>query len=349
MLFINSDLALVIAGVFSVASIILSLVLICQHLRTYTKATQQRCIVRILIIVPIYALSSWLSLVYGPVAVYFDLVRDCYEAYVIYLFMVLIVEFAGGESICATDLSRLGSMRHPFPLCQLQPLLLGMGFLRWCKQWTLQFVVVKPIMAVVSMIMLATGEYWSDAYQWTLSVIYNICYTIALFGLGYFYLGTRTLVAQHNPVRKFLAVKLVVFATYWQSLIVTTIPGMSKEDGYKWNDFILCIEMLLFAIVHLFAFSAREFASGRRPDTKVIHHIMQVISFTDVVADARNHFGNRQSPIEGYRGVSLLHDSERQVDVTDKFLQPGLLSDAPTTPDHHDNDDVSDVIDSDAL
>jgi hypothetical protein len=76
-------------------------------------------------------------------------------------------------------------------------------------------------------------------------------------------------VAKHNPVRKFLAVKLVVFATYWQSLIVTTIPDVTKEEGAKWNDFILCIEMLGFAIVHLFAFSANEFSFGRRPDTKV--------------------------------------------------------------------------------
>jgi hypothetical protein len=38
---------------------------------------------------------------------------------------------------------------------------------------------------------------------------------------------------------------------------------------------------------------------------------MQVISIKDVVADARNHFGSRQVPIEGYRGVSLLYESER--------------------------------------
>lgn len=90
------------------------------------------------------------------------------------------MEFAGGESICATDLARLGSMRHPWPLCHMRPLALGAPFLRWCKQWTLQFVVVKPIMAVISTMMLASDLYFSDGYQWTLSIIYNICYTVAL-------------------------------------------------------------------------------------------------------------------------------------------------------------------------
>jgi hypothetical protein len=64
-------------------------------------------------------------------------------------------------------------------------------------------------------------------------------------------------------------VKLVVFATYWQSLIVSTLPGVSKEDGSLWNDFILAVEMAGFAIVHMFAFSPKEYIYGRRPDTKV--------------------------------------------------------------------------------
>lgn len=104
---------------------------------------------------------------------------------------------------------------------------------------------------------------------------------------------------------------------------------------------------------------------------------MQVISVKDVVADARNHFGNRQHPIEGYRGVSLLNDSDRythpsnhllsmlmlyvctcdsQIDVTDTFLRPGIiLSDAKPSAAHttddedHTNDDVSDSIDNDGL
>ena len=39
----------------------------------------------------------------------------------------------------------MGTMRHPVPLCFLPEMQLGAGFLRWCKQGTLQFVVIKPV------------------------------------------------------------------------------------------------------------------------------------------------------------------------------------------------------------
>lgn len=52
------------------------------HLRNYTIPKEQRYIIRILFIVPIYAFDSWLSLLLlgsHQYYVYFDSVRDCYE------------------------------------------------------------------------------------------------------------------------------------------------------------------------------------------------------------------------------------------------------------------------------
>jgi hypothetical protein len=53
-----------------------------MHLRFYRAPNEQRHIVRILFIVPIYAFDSWLSLLFftnEEYYVYFDTVRDCYE------------------------------------------------------------------------------------------------------------------------------------------------------------------------------------------------------------------------------------------------------------------------------
>lgn len=52
------------------------------HLRSYTVPNEQRYIIRILFIVPVYAFDSWLSLLFisnNQYYVYFDSVRDCYE------------------------------------------------------------------------------------------------------------------------------------------------------------------------------------------------------------------------------------------------------------------------------
>lgn len=53
-----------------------------SHLRSYTVPREQRFVIRLLFIVPIYAFDSWLSLLLlggHPYYVYFDSVRDCYE------------------------------------------------------------------------------------------------------------------------------------------------------------------------------------------------------------------------------------------------------------------------------
>lgn len=53
-----------------------------MHLRCYSRPNEQRHIVRILFIVPIYAFDSWLSLLFftnDQYYVYFGTVRDCYE------------------------------------------------------------------------------------------------------------------------------------------------------------------------------------------------------------------------------------------------------------------------------
>ena len=54
--------------------------------------------------------------------------------------------------------------------------------------------------------------------------------------------------------------KIIVFATYYQSLLVVAIPGMDELGGTeRWNDLILCVEMALFALMHMKVFSFKEF------------------------------------------------------------------------------------------
>lgn len=46
--------------------------------------------------------------------------------------------------------------------------------------------------------------------------MYNITYTVALYGLLLFYMGTHELLAPFKPLLKFILVKSVIFLTYWQ-------------------------------------------------------------------------------------------------------------------------------------
>ena len=64
--------------------------------RYYSNPAEQRWIVRILFIVPVYAFESWLSLLFfshDNYYVYFNAVRDCYEGFVIYNFLRFVLFF----------------------------------------------------------------------------------------------------------------------------------------------------------------------------------------------------------------------------------------------------------------
>ena len=76
-----------------------------QHLRYYTVPDQQLWIVRILFIVPIYGFCSWIGLIWPDYSVYFDSVRSCYEAFVIYNFLRLCLAYLGGETAVLNEIN----------------------------------------------------------------------------------------------------------------------------------------------------------------------------------------------------------------------------------------------------
>jgi hypothetical protein len=119
--FITGDWALVIALLCCLFACAMSLLQIRRHLRAYVKPMMQRSIVRILFIVPLYATLSFCSLLWTGAALYFNLIRDIYEAYVIYLFFKLMCSYAGGYDKLAGDLRTRQSMKHPPPCCWYGP------------------------------------------------------------------------------------------------------------------------------------------------------------------------------------------------------------------------------------
>lgn len=49
-----------------------------------------------------------------------------------------------------------------------------------------------------------------------ISIVYNVSYTFALYGLLLFWIGASELLQPFNPLLKFILVKAVVFLTFWQ-------------------------------------------------------------------------------------------------------------------------------------
>jgi hypothetical protein len=86
-----------------------------------------------------------------------------------------------------------------------------------------------------------------------------------MYGVVQFYVQLKTELAPHRPGLKVLCIKLVIFFCFWQSWIIsllTTDTGplkaTEKVSGPDWRvglpSMLVCFEMAIFAVLHIFAF-----------------------------------------------------------------------------------------------
>ncbi|PON69546.1 Organic solute transporter subunit alpha/Transmembrane protein [Trema orientale] len=268
----------------TVGAIALATFHIYRHLLNYTEPTYQRYIVRIIFMVPVssfdsgwsflnvYALMSFLSLVLPDSSIYFNSIREVYEAWVIYNFLSLCLAWVGGPGAVVLSLS--GRVLKPswyLMTCCLPPIPLDGRFIRRCKQGCLQFVILKPILVAVTLVLYAKGKYKDGNFSpkqsyLYLTIIYTVSYTMALYALALFYVACKDLLQPFNPVPKFIIIKSVVFLTYWQGVLVflAAKTGLIKnaEEAAEFQNFIICVEMLIAAVGHLYAFPYKEYAGA---------------------------------------------------------------------------------------
>ncbi|KAL6545661.1 hypothetical protein OROGR_009535 [Orobanche gracilis] len=202
----------------------------------------------------------------------------------------------------------------------LRFLMLPRCFIRRCKRGCLQFVILKPILVTITIILYAKGKYEDGNFNprqsyLYLTIVYTISYSVALYALALFYVACRDLLQPFNPVPKFIIIKSVVFLTYWQGSLgapVEVLPcdlsvmvrvleaasciygvlvflaaksGLVKntEEAAEIQNFIVCVEMLIAAINHLYAFPYKEYAGANiganRGFTASLAHALKLNDF----------------------------------------------------------------------
>ncbi|PIA41784.1 hypothetical protein AQUCO_02200306v1 [Aquilegia coerulea] len=170
-----------------------------------------------------------------------------------------------------------GAIRHPFPLnCLLRPWYLGPDFYQAVKIGIVQYMILKMICALLAIIFQFFGVYGEGKFEWRygypyLAVVLNFSQTWALYCLVQFYTVIKEKLEPINPLAKFLTFKSIVFLTWWQGVIIAFLFSMGAFKGSlaqelktRIQDYIICIEMGVAAVVHLRVFPAKPYIRGER-------------------------------------------------------------------------------------
>ncbi|KAI7205792.1 DUF300-domain-containing protein [Hortaea werneckii] len=289
---------LFLALVFAALALLTASFLIFMHATHYSRPWEQRHIIRILLMIPVYAVVSFLSYLFYKQAVYFEVLRDCYEAFAIASFFTLLCHYV------APDLHR--QKEYFRGLKPIQNWFWGVFGLQYCTggkekgpfrvprsglTWfnviwigVFQYCFIRVLFTIVSVVTEEFDVYCEAslsplfAHVWTL-VFECASVTIAMFCLIQFYIQLREDLAEHRPFMKVLCIKLVIFFSFWQTILISFLSSSngplrpSKKISYQdikvgIPSVMLCIEMAIFAVLHLFAFPWKEYSLKRQNDLK---------------------------------------------------------------------------------
>ncbi|KAJ3074607.1 hypothetical protein HDU98_010795 [Podochytrium sp. JEL0797] len=116
--------------------------------------------------IPIYSICSCLSFRFFWYSIYFDIVRDCYEAFVIFSFFALLQQYLGAnmteQHAFMQTIHAPSRMRYPFPLNCFTFNPRGHAFLVNVKCCVLQYVVIRPVMTIAAYVMEGNVVWNSD-------------------------------------------------------------------------------------------------------------------------------------------------------------------------------------------
>uniref|UniRef100_A0A0D9VV49 Uncharacterized protein n=1 Tax=Leersia perrieri TaxID=77586 RepID=A0A0D9VV49_9ORYZ len=244
-LYMNLHTTVVLVGAaFVLVALLISLWLILQHLRSYSNPAEQKWIIAVLFMVPVYASESIISLWHSEFSLACDILRNCYEAFALYAFGRYLVACLGGE-------------QQVFGLLENKR-----------REELTEQLLESQDMAQVHNRSRAHIFFWYPnslgERLYTIIKFGLVQYTWALYCLVKFYNATHEKLQEIRPLAKFISFKAIVFATWWQGVGIAIIChlGILPKEGKVQTaiqDFLICIEMAIAAVAHAFVFNVEPY------------------------------------------------------------------------------------------
>ncbi|KAI0031306.1 DUF300-domain-containing protein [Vararia minispora EC-137] len=322
-----------IAGATAVLTVLISLVSIIQHARNYTNRSQQRQILRILYMPPVYAVISFFSYRFFRSYTYYSLVEtsaSCVLRSPLFC-ILLLIDFVAATAVAhraENAILRKDKTALPIPFCCWRYRPTKAYFMYTLKWSVLQYVLIRPAISITGIICQAYNVLCESQYSVHFASVYLdsvdfVSISIALYGLIVFYALTREELAGRRPLAKFLAIKLIVFFTFYQSFVFSALQSngvihatefwtaTNIADGL--NALATCIEMVFFALFMMWAYNWKEYVSPDGQKTSIWRPLLDSVNYSDFALEI---FGSLRFFVDYARGKPNTHGVPTAPDFT---------------------------------
>lgn len=289
--------------------------------------------------VPIYATLSTYSLVYYQRYIYFELIRNCYEAFAIASFFTLLSNYIAPNLHSQKQYFRKVQPKPwKFPLNWAKIPRSGLTWFNIIYAGIFQFCFTRPLLTIIASIAQSQKIFCDKstkpeyAHLW-IAILQGICVVFVMYCLVQFYAQIKEDIVQHRPLLKILCVKLVLFLVFWQ---VWLLGLLSRKGGpLQPNQNIVgpdihvgipCIlvgfEMTVLAILHHKAFPYKPYkldSLNSDPDGLVGYSHGPTIAILDAV----NPWDYIKAMARGCRWLFCgVHDRENDPSYRDECSNP---------------------------
>ncbi|EKG21747.1 hypothetical protein MPH_00918 [Macrophomina phaseolina MS6] len=284
------DISIHLAFLFTWLACLVSFYLSLRHATNYTRPNEQKHILRILFMVPVFSVTAFLSIKFYELHVYLETAHQFYEAIVLAAFFLLLCHFLAPD---------LNTFKDTFTHVKPKPWIPRPKCLKkrraaiewngppkpatsWSKYINLvclsifQYTFVKLIVSIITLGTEAAGVFCAESNSLSYAHIYlnvtqTISLTVAMSILFHFYTQFRQSLGPYSPFLKFLAIKTVIGLSYMQEALFNTLAGSEKSPVQPTAtisiqtlqvglpNLILCFETMVFAILHLWAYPWRPY------------------------------------------------------------------------------------------
>ncbi|KAG6035593.1 hypothetical protein E4U41_006007 [Claviceps citrina] len=276
-----------------------------------------------------YAISSYFQIQWYWHAIYFQVISDCYEAFAIASFFALLCHYVApdlhSQKVFFRELHPIKQWVMPinwFAKCcggQRGIWRIPKSGLTWFNiLWigVYHYCFVRVAMTISAVISQYYHRYCESSnspvfgHIWII-VLNALAVTIAMYCLIQFYVQLKDALAEHKLFLKIVAIKLVVFLSFWQasaiSIGTSTLNIVRANEVLAYPDLkvgipalLLCVEMAIFAVLHLWAFPYAPYTRGAP---------RSFYPAPDVDKAGRSVEKERHAPAGGVMGLAAIGDA----------------------------------------